>query len=120
MVWQRNIIALYYIDMAMTILPISLWSVYLPVASLAGVVSVEGDGGLQVLDGADLGTQAQVRRGEHGLRPRARDVGHRGGHVWIDTEFVKVCPRNPATKWELSAKRVINTLWSPTRLKWLW
>ena len=56
----------------------------LPVAALAGVVSVEGDGGLQVLEGADLGTQAQVRRGEHGLRPRARDVGHRGGHVWIE------------------------------------
>ena len=53
----------------------------IPVAALAGVVSVEGDGGLQVLEGADLGTQAQVRRGEHGLRPRARDVGHRGGHV---------------------------------------
>ena len=53
----------------------------LPVASLACVVSVKGDGGLQVLEGADLGTQAQVRRGEHGLRPRARDVGHRGGHV---------------------------------------
>ena len=53
----------------------------LPVASLACVVSVKGDGGLQVLEGADLGTQTQVRRGEHGLRPRARDVGHRGGHV---------------------------------------
>ena len=64
----------------MTMLPITLWSVYLPVAALAGVVSVEGDGGLQVLEGADLGTQAQVRRGEHGLRPRARDVGHR--YVW--------------------------------------
>ena len=54
-----------------------LWSL----VCVAGVVSVEGDGGLQVLEGADLGTQAQVRRGEHGLRPRARDVGHRGGHV---------------------------------------
>ena len=44
-------------------------------------VCIYCDGGLQVLKGADLGTQAQVRRGEHGLRPRARDVGHRGGHV---------------------------------------
>ena len=56
---------------------------YSPVASLSGVVSVEGDGCLQVGEGegAHQGTQAQVRRGEHRLRTRARDVGHRGRHV---------------------------------------
>ena len=54
-----------------------------PVASLAGVVSVEGDGCLQVGEGegAHQGTQAQVRRGEHRLGTRARDVRHRGRHV---------------------------------------
>ena len=80
------------------------------------MVRVEGEGGLQVGEGADLGAEAEVRRGEHGLGARARDVGHRGGHVCNErAEFVKVCPpRFSATKLELSAKRVINTLWSPT------
>ena len=53
---------------------------YTPVAPLAGVVSVEGDGCLQVGEGegAHQGTQAQVRRGEHRLGTRARDVRHGG------------------------------------------
>ena len=56
--------------------------VYLPVAAAPWVVSVQAEGGLQVWERAHGRAEAEVRRGEHGLGARPRDVGHRGRHVW--------------------------------------